>query len=225
MLDNAVNQPSKFRTKNWVEKNDESRGTYSVNRQINFKTPVVTSSLYNYSDAYILVNGKTKVDNTTTAAAAPTNKNKKLIFKNGAPFTNWISKINNTQADNAEYIDIVMPMYNLIEYSDDFFKTSGSLWQYCKDIQAVNDDGNIVDFNGANATDSFNFKIKMTDQTDDDGEIANIEITIPLKYLSNFWITLEMPLFNYEVNLILTLSENCVIVYTNITNQGAMLEI
>ena len=224
MLDNAVNQPSKFRTKNWVEKNDESRGTYSVNRQINFKTPVVTSSLCNYSDAYILVNGKTKVDNTTTAAA-PTNKNKKLIFKNGAPFTNWISKINNTQADNAEYIDIVMPMYNLIEYSDDLFKTSGSLWQYCKDIQAVNDDGNIVDFNGANATDSFNFKIKMTDQTDDDGEIANIEITIPLKYLSNFWITLEMPLFNYEVNLILTLSENCVIVYTNITNQGAMLEI
>ena len=224
MLDNAVNQPSKFRTKNWVEKNDESRGTYSVNRQINFKTPVVTSSLCNYSDAYILVNGKTKVDNTTTAAA-PTNKNKKLIFKNGAPFTNWISKINNTQADNAEYIDIVMPMYNLIEYSDDFFKTSGSLWQYCKDIQAVNDDGNIVDFNGANATDSFNFKIKMTDQTDDDGEIANIEITIPLKYLSNFWITLEMPLFNYEVNLILTLSENCVIMYTNITNQGAMLEI
>ena len=87
MLDNAVNQPSKFRTKNWVEKNDESRGTYSVNRQINFKTPVVTSSLCNYSDAYILVNGKTKVDNTTTAAA-PTNKNKKLIFKNGAPFTN-----------------------------------------------------------------------------------------------------------------------------------------
>ena len=87
MLDNAVNQPSKFRTKNWVEKNDESRGTYSVNRQINFKTPVVTSSLYNYSDAYILVNGKTKVDNTTTAAA-PTNKNKKLILKNGAPFTN-----------------------------------------------------------------------------------------------------------------------------------------
>ena len=185
---------------------------------------MVTSSLCNYSDAYILVNGKTKVDNTTTAAA-PTNKNKKLIFKNGAPFTNWISKINNTQADNAEYIDIVMPMYNLIEYSDDLFKTSGSLWQYCKDIQAVNDDGNIVDFNGANATDSFNFKIKMTDQTDDDGEIANIEITIPLKYLSNFWITLEMPLFNYEVNLILTLSENCVIVYTNITNQGAMLEI
>ena len=224
MLDNAVNQPSKFRTKNWVEKNDESRGTYSVNRQINFKTPVVTSSLCNYNDACILVNGKTKVDNTTTAAA-PTNKNKKLILKNGAPFTNWISKINNTQADNAEYIDIVMPMYNLIEYSDDFFKTSGSLWQYCKDIQAVNDDGNIVDFNGANATDSFNFKIKMTDQTDDDGEIANIEITIPLKYLSNFWITLEMPLFNYEVNLILTLSENCVIVYTNITNQGAMLEI
>ena len=89
----------------------------------------------------------------------------------------------------------------------------------------MNDDGNIVDFNWANATDSFNFKIKMTDQTDDDVEIANIEITIPLKYLSNFWITLEMPLFNYVVNLIFTLSENFVIVCTNIANQGAKLEI
>ena len=83
---------------------------------------------------------------------------KKVIFKNCAPFTNCISKINNTQIDNAEYIDIVMPMYNLIEYSDNYSKTSGSLWQYCKEIPA----GNIVIFNGANATDSFNFKAKIT---------------------------------------------------------------
>ena len=83
---------------------------------------------------------------------------KKVIFKNGAPFTSCISKINNTQIDNAKYIDIVMPMYNLIEYSDNYSKTSGSLWQYCKEIPAINNDGNIIIFNGANDTDSLNFK-------------------------------------------------------------------
>ena len=141
------------------------------------------------------------------------------MFKNYAPFTNCISKINNTQVDNAKDIDIVMPMYNLIEYSDNYSKTSGSLWQYCKEIPAVNDDGDIVDFNGANATDSFNFKTKITGQTDNNGRIDNVEIMVPLKYLSNFWRTLEMPLINCEVNLILNWSADCAIIYTNVANQ------
>ena len=72
---------------------------------------------------------------------------KKVIFKNCTPFTNCIRKLNNTQIDNAEYIDIVMPMYNLIEYSDNYSKTPGSLWQYCKEIPAVNNDGDIANFN------------------------------------------------------------------------------
>ena len=76
-------------------------------------------------------------------------------------------------------------MYNSVEYSDDYSKTSGSRWQYCKDIPALNNAGNIVDFNGANATDSFNFKTKITGQTNNDG-IINVEIMVPLKYLSNF---------------------------------------
>ena len=143
---------------------------------------------------------------------------KKVIFKNCAPFTDCISKINNTQVDNAKDIDIVMPMYNLIEYSDNYSKTSGSLWQYCKEIPAVNNDGDIVDFNGANATDSFNFKTKITGQTNDNG-VIKVEIMVPLKYLSNFWRTLEMPLINCEVNLILTWSADCVIIYTNVANQ------
>ena len=79
-----------------------------------------------------------------------------------------------------------MPMYNLIEYNDNYSKTSGSLWQYFKDIPAVYNNGDIVEFNGANATDSFNFKAKMTGQTDDDGRISDVEIMVPLKYLSNF---------------------------------------
>ena len=87
-----------------------------------------------------------------------------------------------------------MPMYNLIEYNDNYSKTSGSLWQYFKDIPAVYNNGDIVEFNGANATDSFNFKAKMTGQTDDDGRISDVEIMVPLKYLSNFQRTLQMPL-------------------------------
>ena len=109
-------------------------------------------------------------------------------------------------------------MFNLIEYSDNYSKISGSLWQYCKEIPAVNNAGNIVDFNGANATDSFNFKTKITGQTNDDG-IINVEIMVPLKYLSNFWRTLEMPLINCEVELVLNWSANCVIIYTNVDNQ------
>ena len=76
-------------------------------------------------------------------------------------------------------------MYNLIEYSGNYSKTSESLWQYCKEIPAVNNNGTIVDFNGANATDSFNFKTKITGQTNNDGRI-DVEIIVPLKYLSTF---------------------------------------
>ena len=128
MLNDASNQLYKFRARNWVEINDEARGTYSPNKQIKFKTSMLRSSLCDYSDAYILVKGNITVNNTAADGAAANNANKKVIFKNCAPFTNCISKINNTQIDNAEYIDIVMPMYNLIEYSDNYSKTFGSLW-------------------------------------------------------------------------------------------------
>ena len=72
-----------------------------------------------------------------------------------------------------------MLIYTLIEYSDNYSKTSESLWQYCKDIPTVNNNGDVVDFNGANATDSFNFKTKITGQTDNNGRIANVEIMVP----------------------------------------------
>ena len=123
-----------------------------------------------------------------------------------------------------------MPMYNLIEYSGSYSKTTGSLWQYCKETPAVNDNEAIVGFNEANATDSFNFKNKITGQTaanNNDGNIAgraDIEIVVPLKYLSNFWRTLEMPLINYEVELILTWTENCVVISTNVANQFLHLQ-
>ena len=185
MLDDASNKPSKFRTRNWVEINDDIRGTYSPNKHIRFKTAMLRSSLYDYSDAYILVKGNISVKNTAAEGAAKKKKktNKKVTFKDYAPFTNCISKINNTQIDNAEYIDIVIPMYNLIEYSDNYSKTYWSLWQYYKEIPAVNNAGNIDDFYGANTTNSFNFKAKITGQTGDNGRIDNVEIMVPLKYL------------------------------------------
>ena len=225
MLNEGSIKPSKFKTRNWVEINDEARGTYSPNKQIKFKTTMLRSSLRDYSDAYLLVKGNISVNNTADAGAGANNTNKKVIFKNCAPFTNCISKINNTDIDNAKCIDIVMPIYNLIEYSDNYSKTSGSLWQYCKDIPTIDYDGDIIDFNGANATDSFNFKTKITGQTaanNNNGNIAgrvNVEIMVPLKYLSNFWRTLEMPLINCEIELILDWSANCVIIYTNVDNQ------
>ena len=133
--DNKSNQPSKFRTKNWVQINDESRGTYDVNSQIKFKTTMLKSSLCDYSDAYILVKGTITITGAGDDAAArqADERNKGVVFKNCAPFTNCISEINNTQVGNAKDIDIVMPMYSLIEYSDNYVKTSGSLWQYCRD--------------------------------------------------------------------------------------------
>ena len=80
-----------------------------------------------------------------------------------------------------------MPMYELIEYSDSYSKKSGSLWQFCKEIPAVNNNSNIVDFNGANATDSFNFETKITGHTNNDGRINNVKIMVPLKYLSKIF--------------------------------------
>ena len=218
--DNTLNQPSKFRTRNWIEINEESRGAYNVNSQIKFKTTMLKSSLCDYSDAYILVKGTITVNNT----AAANNTNKKVIFKNCAPFTNCISEINNTQIDNAKDINIVMPMYNLIEYSDNYAKTTGSLWQYCKDIPARNANGDIAIFAENNTTDSFKFKAKITGQTGNDGT-KDAEIMVSLKYLSNFSRTLEMPLINCEVNLILTWSSSCVLISTAIQNQNATFAI
>ena len=118
---------------------------------------MLKSSLHKYSDAYRLSEETITVNNLAVADANANNVGKKVIFKNCPPFTDCKSEIKNIEIDHAKDIDIVMPMYNLIEYSDNYSKTSGSIWQYCKDIPAVNNNGDIVDFNEANVTDSFNF--------------------------------------------------------------------
>ena len=122
LLDNTSNQLSKFRTKNWIEINDQSRGVYNTNSDIRFKTTMLKSSLYYYSDAYILVKGTITITGAGDDAAArqADERIKGVVSKNFAPFINCKSEINNTERDNAKDIDTVMPMYNLIEYSDSY---------------------------------------------------------------------------------------------------------
>ena len=225
LLDNTTNQPTKFGSKNWVEINDELRGAYNKDNHIRFKTSMLRLSLCDYSDAYILVKGTITVVNTAANAAGANNFNKKVIFKKYELFTTCISRINNALVDNAQYIDVVMPIYDLIEYNDNYSKTSAVLWQYCRNEPVVDDNGAIIDFNEDNAdTNLFRKKEKIASQTRNNGT-KNTEIMVPLKYLSNLWRTLEMPLINYEINLDLNWSEKCVIVATNIAAQAAIFSI
>ena len=134
-LDNTPNQLSKLRTKDCVEPNHQSRGVYNINSYIRFKTTMLKLSLCNYSDVYILVKGRITITGAGADAAGRQGdeRNKGVIFKNSAPFIKRKSEINNTEINNAKDIDIVMPMYNLIQYSDNYSKTSGNLWKYYKD--------------------------------------------------------------------------------------------
>ena len=188
LLDDSSNKTSKFRTKNWVEINEESRGTYNDDKQIRFKTTMLKSSLCDYSDAYILVKGKITItgEGDTVALRQADERDKGVAFTNCAPFIACKNNINSVEIDNCQNIDIVMPMYNLVEDSDNYAKTSGSLWQYYRD--EPND--NLAD------SESFKSKIKITGKTPNNGNEKYVEIMIPLKYLSNLWRTFEMPLIN-----------------------------
>ena len=168
------------------------------------------SSLCYYADAYILFKGTITITGAedNVAARQADERNKGVIFKNSVPFTKSISKVNDTEIDNARDIDIVMEMYNLIEYCDNYSKTSGSLWQYYKDGPS----DNLAD------SESFKSKVKIIGSTPAGGNTKDVKIIVPLKYLSNFWRTLEMPLINCEVSLFFTWSLTCVI--TNSTGEG-----
>ena len=164
---------------------------------------MLRSNICDYADSYILVKGAITITGAGDDAAArrADEKNKGVTFENCAPFTKCISWINNTDIDNAHDFDIVMSMYNLIDYSDNYSKTSGSLWQYYKDDPNYN----LTD------SESFKSKVKQTGNPPNNRNTKDVEIIVPLKYLSNLWRTLEMPLINCEVNIILTWSRDCVI--------------
>ena len=129
---------------------------------------MLKSSLCDYNDLYILVKGTITVNNTAAADDDANNVNKKVIFKNCAPFTDCKSEINNVKIDNAKSIDIVMATHNLVEYSDNYSKTFGSVWQYHGDITAVNNNDEIADFGEGNLTELFNSKVKLLQQIKSD---------------------------------------------------------
>ena len=153
-------------------------------------------SLCDYSDTYILVSGTITIDGAKSHDEAKRLDEyyKEVIFKNYASFTDCISEINNTQIDNTKYINVVMPMYNLIEYTKIYSKTSEL---YCRNYR--NDSNNNIA-----ESELFKYKIKITGNTPTAGSTKDVKLAVPLKYLSNYWRTLEIRLSNCEVNLILT---------------------
>ena len=166
--------------------------------------------LCHYSDAYIVVKGEISVAGTNGA----TRRNKTLVFKNNAPFRSCITKVNNKFVDNAEHLDIIMPRCNLLEYSDNYSMTSGSLWNYYRD--EINDDENENDYNGnktnnnkTTTSKSFKYKTKIIGSTSNNASRLNAEVVVPLKYLSNFWRSLDLPLINFETELELRWEINC----------------
>ena len=166
------------------------------------------SSLSNYSDAYILVTGNIAVKrrNAADTADIALGSIKQVAFKNCAPFKDCRSEINDTFVDYADFINIAMSMNNLIKYSDNYSDTSGSLWDFKRD-EIVNN-ANVT--NDDNAP-SFKYKASIIGNTENNGTKNGVKIAVPLKYLSNFWRSLEMPLINCKVELSLKWIENCVL--------------
>ena len=187
------------------------RKSYNFNKEIRIKTPRLTSDLYGFNDAYIVTKEIIAVTNPDNAK-----RNKSVAFKHNALIINCISKIDGVQIDNAEDLDIAMYIgivHNLLEYSKNYRKTTGSLWNYYRD-----EPSNPLSSN----SESFKYKTSITGNTYnvDAGEAGydatkvgknETEVVISLKHLSNFWKALNIPLINCEIELILTWSKNCVL--------------
>ena len=190
LLNGSDNESSKFANKIWYVIDDEVSGAYSENEQIKFLVKSIESSLCDYSDPYILVTGNINSGGNDI----------KATFKNCAPFRTCITQIDKTFVDEAKHINITMLMYNLTEYSDNYSDTSGSLWQFKRDEQPKENNGNLSDVSTDNSS-SFKYKSNLIGTIPNGGRKNGVKIAVPLKYLSNFWRSLEMPLINCKVEL------------------------
>ena len=172
---------------------------------------MLRSDLCDYSDAYVWVKGRITVTNPNDNA----NFNKELALKNNVPFISCISKINGELVENAEDLDIVIPMYNLLEYSKNYEKASGFLFNYYRDESsetAIGADNNAINVSIRNSK-SFDHKTEIIGSLDaGEDEKEDVTIAIPLKYLGNFWRSLDIPLINCEITLILSWYKECVLV-------------
>ena len=192
----------KFVTKKWIEVYDQSEKNYSPNKEIRIKTSMLRSDLCDYSDAYIVVKGNIIVNkkiftaddieepnNTAANITAPNTANnnsfgeKNLVFKNNAPFINCVSKISGVKIDNAEGLDVVMSMYNLLEYSKNYGKTTGSLWNYYRDELNSGTDANNIDQLILNSN-FFDYKANFIEDgiTQNNLTKNDVKIVVPLKH-------------------------------------------
>ena len=173
---------------------------------IKYDTRVLKPNLCDYAEANILVDGTIRTDNAVNAT--------RLALKNCAPFTKWNLEINDEHVDTAENLYIVMPMYNLIEYSDNYQDSSATFYQYKRDEPPEADA--VADLTADNSN-SLKYKIKLLGNIDLRAadatrvERLNVKVVVPLKYLSNFFRSLEMPLINCKIKLILTWKKECVL--------------
>ena len=214
LLDKDDTNSKHFATKRWYIINDENNTNYGVNKDtgadnpdiIKYDTRVLEQNLCDYAEAYILVDGTIRATNAVNAT--------RLALKNCAPFTKCNLEINNEHVDAAENLDIVMPMYNLIEYSDNYQDSSATLSQYKRDEPPEAD---VVADLTSNNSDYLKYKIKLLGNVIEvAGDAAgvrrlNVKVVVSLKYLSNFFRSLEMPLINCKIKLSLTWKKECVL--------------
>ena len=177
---------------------------YSPNKEIRIKTSMLRSDLCEICDAYIVVKRDIIVTEPDNAK-----RNKSVAFKNNAPFINCISKINGIKIHNAEDLDVLMSMYNLLEYSKNYRKTTGSLWNYYRDEPSNPLFSNSESFKYKTSITANAYNVGVGDYGYDANKVGKnkTEVVIPLKHLSNFWRALNIPLINCEIELILTWSK------------------
>ena len=210
LLDKSDTDLKHFATKKWYIINDENNTNYGVDKEtglnnpdiIKYDTRVLKPNLCDYADAYVLVNG-------TIRAANAVDADTRLALKNCAPFTKCNLEINNGHVDTAENLDIVMPMYNLIEYSDNYQDSSATLYQFKRDEPPTDIANNLA----TDTSSSFKYKVDLLGNSVIDNNVAklNVKIVEPLKYLSNFFRSLEISLINCKGKLNLTWKKECVL--------------
>ena len=214
LLDKINTDSKHFATKKWYIINDENNTNYGVDKEIGANSPdtfkydtrVLKPNLCDYAEAYILVDGTIRATNAVNAT--------RLALKNCEPFTKCNLEINDEHVDTAENLDIVMPMYNLIEYSDNYQDSSATLYQHKRDEPP---EGDPIPNLTADNSSSFKYKIKLLGNvTEVAGDATgvrrlNVKVVVPLKYLSNFSRSFKMPLINCKIKLNLTWKKKCVL--------------
>ena len=219
LLDKIDTDSKHFATKKWYINNDENNANYGVNKDtgadnpdtIKYDTRVLKPNLCDYAETYILIDG--------TIRAAAANANTRLALKNCAPFTKCNLEVNDEHIDTAENLDITMPMYNLIEYSDNYQDSSGALYQYKRDEPP---EANAINDLTTDTSSSFKYKVSLLGNPVVANNIPriNVKVVVPLKYLSNFFRSLEMPLINCKIKLNLTWKKDNMITCVLSTDDG-----